>query len=158
MPVMPDRVYAGTIRVANGRIVTIADRVSPAAQDAVLDLAGAYVYPGLINAHDHLELDLFPHIGQGPYPNSYAWFDDVNRRRNEPVMTDVLSVPINDRLRWGGFRNLFSGVTTVAHHNLYHRRLFANGFPVRVLRRYRWSHSLRLAGTYGGRIVFQKLA
>jgi cytosine/adenosine deaminase-related metal-dependent hydrolase len=39
----------------------------------------------------------------------------------------------------------------VAHHNPYHRRVFESGFPVHVVRRYRWSHSLGLAGAYGGR-------
>lgn len=149
--VTPDRVIAGSLRVVEGRIVALAERLEPAARDIRVKLDGDCVYPGLINAHDHLELNLFPNIGQGPYPNSYAWFDDVNCRRDDPAIARVLDVSINDRLRWGGYRCLFSGVTTVAHHNPYHVRLFGNGFPTRVLRRYRWSHTLRLAGSYGGR-------
>lgn len=149
--VMPDRVIAGSLRVAGGRIAALGEYVTPAARDLRIELQGDCVYPGLINAHDHLELNLFPNIGQGPYPNSYAWFDDVNRRRDDPSIACVLDIPLHDRLRWGGYRCVFSGVTTVVHHNPYHSHLFENGFPIRVLRRYRWSHTLRLAGQYGGR-------
>lgn len=149
--VTPEQLIDGALRAEGGRVVALAERLTPAARDVRIDLHGDCVYPGLINAHDHLELDLFPNIGQGPYPNSYAWFDDVNRMRDHPSMARVLEIPIDDRLRWGGYRCLFSGVTTVVHHNPYHPHLFKNGFPTRVLRRYRWSHTLRLAGTYGGR-------
>ena len=149
--VASDSMKSGSLRIARDRIAAIGETIQPASRDTVSDLGDALVYPGLINAHDHLELNLFPNIGQGPYANSYEWFDEVNSLRDNTVMTDVLEIPVEDRFLWGGYRNLLSGVTTVAHHNPYHRRLFNSNFPVRVLRRYRWSHSLKLAGTYGGR-------
>ena len=46
------------------------------------------------------------------------------------------------RLRWGGIRNLLSGVTTVAHHNPYETSVFDCDFPVRVLKHFAWAHSL----------------
>jgi cytosine/adenosine deaminase-related metal-dependent hydrolase len=45
-------------------------------------------------------------------------------------------------LTWGGIKNLLSGVTTVAHHNPYDASLFTTRFPVRVVSRYGWAHSL----------------
>ena len=46
------------------------------------------------------------------------------------------------RLWWGGLKNLLSGVTTVCHHNPYEREVFNADFPVRVVRRFAWAHSL----------------
>jgi hypothetical protein len=46
------------------------------------------------------------------------------------------------RLWWGALKNLLSGVTTVCHHNPYERDVFDADFPVRVVRRFSWAHSL----------------
>ena len=46
------------------------------------------------------------------------------------------------RLFWGGLKNLFSGVTTVCHHNPYENEVFDHFFPVRVFNHYGWSHSI----------------
>ncbi|HML16072.1 MAG TPA: amidohydrolase family protein [Bryobacteraceae bacterium] len=56
-------------------------------------------------------------------------------------MREHLSLPKSERLIWGGLRNLLSGVTTVAHHNPY-EPIFDEAFPVRVVRRYGWAHSI----------------
>src|SRR5439155_12475835 len=34
-----------------------------------VDVRGCVILPGLINAHDHLEFNLFPRLGRGPYPD-----------------------------------------------------------------------------------------
>jgi len=39
----------------------------------ILDLTGFLILPGLINAHDHLEFNLFPSLGHGTYPNAKSW-------------------------------------------------------------------------------------
>jgi cytosine/adenosine deaminase-related metal-dependent hydrolase len=46
------------------------------------------------------------------------------------------------RLWWGALKNLLSGVTTVCHHYPYERDVFGTDFPVRVVRRFSWAHSL----------------
>lgn len=105
-----------------------------------VDLRDYLILPGLINAHDHLEFNLFPRLGAGPYPNATSWARDIYRP-DEPPVNDQLSIPKPVRLIWGGIKNLVSGVTTVLHHNPYHP-IFREGFPVRVVERYGWSHSL----------------
>lgn len=107
-----------------------------------LDLKGHLVLPGLINSHDHLEFNLFPRLGRGPYENAAAWADDIYRPLDEPVRQH-LQVPKSTRLLWGGIKNLVSGVTTVSHHNPYDAEVFDTAFPVRVVKRFGWAHSLR---------------
>ncbi|HVW11371.1 MAG TPA: amidohydrolase family protein [Bryobacteraceae bacterium] len=116
------------------------------------DLNGFLLLPGLINAHDHLEFNLFPRLGNRTYTNAREWAEDICRPAESPVR-EHLAVPKPVRLRWGGLRNLLSGVTTVAHHNPYEEDVFGARFPVRVLRRIGWAHSLDfspdLAARYG---------
>ncbi len=122
----------------------------PSAQTPALNLDGYMILPGLINAHDHLELNLFPRLGCGPYPNALAWAQDIYRP-NEPPVKEHLAVPKTVRLQWGAIKNLLSGVTTVAHHNAFHPVFLEPDFPVRVVRRYGWAHSLRFSPDWESR-------
>jgi cytosine/adenosine deaminase-related metal-dependent hydrolase len=106
-----------------------------------LDLTGYLLLPGLINAHDHLEFNLFPRLGRPPYANASEWAADVYRPDESPVK-EHLQVPKRVRLLWGGIKNLLSGVTTVAHHNPYQTLIFNYRFPVRVVKHFGWAHSL----------------
>ncbi len=105
-----------------------------------LDLHGLQIFPGLINAHDHLGLALFPRLGSGPWRNARQWAEDVYHPERDPVLTHR-GVPRHLRLLWGGLRNLLAGVTTVCHHDPPNE-VFDQEFPVRVVRRLGWAHSL----------------
>lgn len=110
----------------------------------VLDLTGCLILPGLINAHDHLEFSLFPRLGKGPYPNATEWAYEIYRPRESPIRQH-LQVPKTVRLFWGAIKNLLCGVTTVSHHNPYTPGIFERRFPVRVLKRFAWAHSLQFS-------------
>ena len=110
----------------------------------VLDLSGYLLLPGLINAHDHLEFNLFPRLGRGLYNNAAEWARDIHHPECSPVK-EHLTVPKRVRLLWGGLKNLLSGVTTVSHHNPYDREVFESRFPVRVIRHFGWAHSLHFS-------------
>lgn len=133
-----------TLRLARGRIDAIGASAHP--RDARFDLKGAWVLPGLINAHDHLELDTFPRLKyRACYANAREWAAEVNARlETDPAIVAARAVPLADRLLIGGVSNLLAGATTVAHHNPLHPPL-RRDFPVRVISRYGWSHSLYLA-------------
>jgi len=109
-----------------------------------MNLDGLLLLPGLINAHDHLEFNLFPRLGRGPYSNATDWAADIYHPDDPPVC-DHLRVPKSVRLFWGGIKNLLAGVTTVLHHNPYEPEVFDDDFPVRVVRRFGWAHSLRFS-------------
>ncbi len=115
----------------------------PARNAITVDLAGYEISPGLINAHDHLELNHYPRTKfRDRYDNAHQWGEDVNARLNDEPFKSLRAYSLEDRLFIGGLKNLLCGVTTVAHHNPPHKALFRPDFPVRVLRRYGWINSL----------------
>ena len=124
------------LEVRGGRISFGAASDSP-----VLDLRGFLVLPGLINAHDHLEFNLFPSLGRGTYMNAKSWAADIYQPSISPVK-EHLALSKHTRLVWGGLKNLLSGVTTVAHHNPLDDTLLDPSFPVNVVKRFGWAHSL----------------
>jgi Amidohydrolase family len=103
--------------------------------------------PGLVNAHDHLELNNFPRLKwRERYANAAEWIADFQPRfDSDPALAGPRAVPLADRLLVGGLKNLLSGATTVCHHNPLHRPL-RRGFLVRVVTRFRFSHSLYVDG------------
>jgi cytosine/adenosine deaminase-related metal-dependent hydrolase len=117
----------------------------PEPGDEVIDLAGAFVLPGLVNAHDHLELNHYgPLKVKALYENASEWIDDLRPLlRTEPSIRSNSAHPLRDRLFLGGLKNLLAGVTTVAHHNPPYGEI-GRRFPVRVVSRYGWAHSLAL--------------
>lgn len=132
----------GDLRLRRGRIAELGRGLLPRRREKVLDLAGYRILPGLINAHDHLALNLLPHLGDPPYASIYRFAEEVYRPERSPIR-QTLRASVSDRLWWGGYKNLISGVTTVVHHDPFPRRILLRpGFPVSVLRRYGWSHSL----------------
>jgi cytosine/adenosine deaminase-related metal-dependent hydrolase len=135
-----------TLRVARGRVAAIG--AAPQRGEVVIDLAGAYVYPGLVNAHDHLELNNFSRLKwRERYANASEWIADFQPRfKTDPDLLGPLAVPLEARLWIGGLKNLLSGVTTVAHHNPLHAALRRADFPVRVVQSYGFSHSLHMDG------------
>lgn len=127
--------------VCDGERVAEIGAPTPDAHDGV-DLTGRTLLPGLVNAHDHLDLSPFPPLGEPPFANLYDWTDAVAGAYGD--LRDALAVPLVDRLFLGGLRNLLAGATGVAHHGPYHRSLGRSDFPLRVLERYQFAHSPRL--------------
>ena len=134
-----------SIRVRRGLVDGLGS--TPQRGDLVVDLDEAVVLPGLINAHDHLELNSFPRMKWQPhYTNVSGWIADFQPRfSSDPALADARPDTLDDRVWVGGLKNLLSGVATVCHHNPLHATL-GRRFPVRILRRFGLSHSLHIDG------------
>jgi cytosine/adenosine deaminase-related metal-dependent hydrolase len=135
-----------SVRLQQGQI-TYLGKNDPVPSEKQLDGEGCWLLPGLINAHDHLGLDLLPRLGNPPYVNSEAWGKEVYQPDRSPIR-EVWQLSYRERLLWGAYRNLLSGVTTVQHHDRAHRQLGA--LPIQVPA-YRWCHrpGSKLKGWYG---------
>lgn len=138
-------IIATSLRLQRGRFDDI--DAKPRNGDLIVDLRGGLIAPGLINAHDHLEFNCFKRLKwREKYRNAAEWIADFQPRfETDPDLLGPMAIPVADRLWIGGLKNLLSGVTNVCHHNPWHRAL-ENGFPVRVVKNFRYSHSLLIDG------------
>jgi hypothetical protein len=110
-----------------------------------VDLTGYLLMPGLINAHDHMQYGLHPRLGRGPYQNYVEWGANIHETQSQSIAR-YQAIPRETRLWWGGIRNLLCGVTTVCHHDKLWPEQAKWGFPVKVVERYGWAHSLAHGG------------
>lgn len=139
-----DRVDAAPLSFAGGYVVESADDVFE------LDLRDHFIYPGFINAHDHLQLNAIPPLeSTTTYANSYEWIDAMERHRQREEVADAASIPRAIRHWHGALKNVLAGVTTVAHHDPRVPELDDPCFPVNVPHDFGWSHSLGLGGADG---------
>jgi cytosine/adenosine deaminase-related metal-dependent hydrolase/ubiquinone/menaquinone biosynthesis C-methylase UbiE len=144
----PGAATTASIAIERGHVQSISSSaprwgndISPST--AIIDLPGYLLLPGLINAHDHLEFGLFPNLGCGPYQNSVEWAKEIHHS-HASLIARHRRVPKAVRLWWGALRNLLCGVTTVCHHNPLSREMLSADFPIRVLSRFGWAHSLEM--------------
>ena len=125
--------------VEAGRIVPPSGRF-----DVTLRVRDGILYPGLINAHDHLHRNHYGRLGHPPYQDAYEWGNDIHHRFAESIAIGR-AMPRREALLRGAWKNLRAGVTTVVHHDAW-EDAFDDGFPLRVVR-IETAHSLRLAPT-----------
>src|SRR5436190_14681734 len=75
----------------------------PRRGDKVLDLAGWSLYPGLINAHDHLELNHYPRTKFRPvYDNAHQWGEDFLAVLDDEPFASLRRQPLEQQVRMGG--------------------------------------------------------
>jgi cytosine/adenosine deaminase-related metal-dependent hydrolase len=83
----------------------------------VIDLQEqSYIYPGLINTHDHLQGNYRPPVGPKPgtfYPTWLPWDNDL---KASDTYKERSNLTREDLYNLSGYKCLFSGVTTVNDH------------------------------------------
>jgi len=75
----------------------------------------AIIFPGLINSHDHLDFNLFPQLGNKIYKNYTEWGKYIHKEHKDEIDA-ILKIPVALRARWGMYKNLLCGITTVVNH------------------------------------------
>jgi len=80
-----------------------------------IELNGAVVMPGFINSHDHLDFNSFPQLGNRIYANYTDWGNDIHIA-NGDIISAVKRIPQHLRIKWGLYKNLINGFTTVVNH------------------------------------------
>lgn len=107
---------AVNIRIEDGKIAEISPyRIAADVTTRQIKFAGAMVFPGLINSHDHLDFNLFPQLGTRVYHNYTEWGADIHQQYKTEI-ANILNIPAGLRYQWGVYKNLLCGVTTVVNH------------------------------------------
>lgn len=137
--VTPEEVLFGSSVVVNGEKI---EKISDEDSKAILsvNIEEGILLPGLFNAHDHLLGNYYPKVGNGPYENWLPWDNDL---KSSPLYAERQQIENRDLYLLGAYRNLVSGVTTVADHMPHFvRNPFAEMLPVRVINDYGIVHSI----------------
>jgi 5-methylthioadenosine/S-adenosylhomocysteine deaminase len=127
----------GIIKITDKRIDEIGTRA-----DHHMDLPGdTFIFPALINVHDHLRGDYLPKIGppEGTcYIKCHDWETDL---RVSSVVKERAKITEEECYFLGAYKNLFSGVATVQDHYPHSiNNLYIPKLPIRVVTDYTLHH------------------
>ncbi len=99
---------------------------------------GDLVFPGLINAHDHMLGNYYPRVGTGPYINFKPWDNDL---KSAPIYEERSKITNFDLYLLASYRNIISGVTTISDHIPHSvNRDFIDKMPIRIISKYSLQH------------------
>lgn len=101
----------------------------------------SYVYPALVNAHDHLRGNYLPRVGPKGgvfYVNWSPWDADL---KSSDTYKERANISIEQMYFLGAYKNLFSGVATVNDHFPHEfNEPYIDRLPIRVIREYCLAH------------------
>jgi len=128
---------------SSSALVIEGQRLAGFARPSAVNIAvgKAFVYPGLINAHDHLRGNYLPRVGPAGgvyYINWGPWDADLKASK---VFQERSNLTVEQMYWLGAYKNLFSGVTTVNDHFPHEfNEPFIDVLPIRVIREYALAH------------------
>ena len=132
------------IKIDGSRIIEVTNSKFSAknsSKELFIDFDEAIAFPGLINSHDHLEFNLFSKLGNKNYRDYIDWGDDINIKNKEQIEI-IKQVPKDLSFRWGLYKNLICGVTTIINHGI-NIVTHINNLPD-VFTGYHYLHSIRI--------------
>ena len=131
-----------SISILEGKINSVnAEPVNSLEYSKTMNFKNALAFPGLFNAHDHLEFNLFPPLRSKIYRDYLEWSNDIQRSYTTEI-NSALNIPIELRLKFGMIKNLFNGITTVMHHGK--NSIQKSEQIINVFNGYNYLHSISL--------------
>jgi len=135
---------AGSIGVSGKKIASVkfGDNAESAAGGTVIDLKGAsFVYPSLVNSHDHLQGNYRPPIGpkEGTfYLNWQPWDNDL---KSSATFAERSKLVREELYLLSSYKCIFSGVTTVNDHfpHTINSKILPT-LPIRAIQEYTLAH------------------
>ena len=126
----------GSVSVKGPKLTT------PGSSTKDFDLKGAsYIYPALVNIHDHMRGNYLPRVGPNGdlyYINWSYWDADL---KSSPVYQERANITIDQMYALSAYKNLFSGVATVNDHFPHEiNSPFIPILPIRVIEAYTLAH------------------
>lgn len=136
-------VASGTSIRSRGSVAIDGARLSASAGSGpVFDLGGAsFVYPALINIHDHFRGNYLPRVGPKEdrfYLNWAPWDADL---KSSPVFDERSNITVEQMYFLSAYKNMFSGVATSNDHFPHEiNGAYLSRLPIRVIEEYCLSH------------------
>ncbi|NCN08945.1 MAG: amidohydrolase family protein [Leptospira sp.] len=138
--VSADKTETKNIFIKNGKFDSIQDELSNS-ETALFDAKDLFLYPALINSHDHLLASYSPKIGgKVKYNNWLSWDNEL---KSSIIFSERQTLDINDLYALGTFRNMLGATTTVMDHIPHFvNRSQIDDSVLRLVKDYSLSHSI----------------
>ena len=146
-----------SVSISDGKINSVnTEPICNSYNSNIMNFKDALVFPGLFNAHDHLEFNLFPRLRSKVYRDYLEWGNDIQRLYSTEIY-NVLNIPLELRLKFGMIKNLFNGITTVIHHG--NNSVKKSDQILNVIDGYNYLHSISLEKNWRVKLnlMFNKL-
>ena len=129
------KVRTGDLSIRGERIVSEHGKVS-------IDLhRKSYIYPSLINTHDHLQGNYLPRVGPKEGTYYLTWLPWDNSLKASDTFRERSNLSREELYALSGYKCLFSGVTTVNDHfpRQFNREILPT-LPIRAIPEYGIAH------------------
>lgn len=119
----------------------VAEPIKASSNSHIINFKNALAFPGLFNAHDHLEFNLFPRLRSKIYMDYLEWGNDIQKLYSKEINA-ALKIPVELRMKFGMIKNLLNGITTVMQHG--NKFIKKSDQIVNVFINYNFLHSVGL--------------